>query len=136
MGRRQSDRNLSLNAVRLNNVAPTAMDAADMQRMHNVSARCTDWAAVAVATCSLQFQLLLLLLLLIKNKFRLQANTLDGLCVPVCLSVRLSAHAACQHASSCGLWAVPIARGVCAMCVRTRYCRLAPSAAVNLTTVK
>lgn len=132
MGRRQSDRNLSLNAVRLNNVAPTAMDAADMQRMHNVSARCTDW--VAVATCSLQFQLLLLLL--IKNKFRLQANTLDGLCVPACLSVRLSAHAACQHASSCGLWAVPIARGVCAMCVRTRYCRQAPSAAVNLTTVK
>lgn len=84
MGRRQSDRNLSLNAVRLNNVAPTAMDAADMQRMQNVSARCTDWVAVtsAVATCILQFQLLLLLL--IKNKFRLQANTLDGLCVSVC----------------------------------------------------
>lgn len=112
MGRRQSDRNLSLNAVRLNNVAPTAMDAADMQRMHNVSARCTDWVAVAVATSSLQFQLLLLLL--IKNKFRLQANTLDGLCVPVCLcDCLLMQPVSTPRAAGCGLCPLHAAYAQC-----------------------
>lgn len=132
MGRRQSDRNLSLNAVRLNNVAPTAMDAADMQRMHNVSA-----LHRLGCCCSCNLQLAVSAAAGASNKEQISlAGQYFGR--PLCagLSVRLSAHAACQHASSCGLWAVPIARGVCAMCVRTRYCRQAPSAAVNLTTVK
>lgn len=116
MGRRQSDRNLSLNAVRLSNAAPSAMDAADMQRMRNF--------IVAVAACCLQ--------LLIKYKFCLQAETMNGLCVG--LSVRLSAHAACQHASSLELGSRPF-HAAYAQCVCTHTILQAPSA-LNLTTVK
>lgn len=134
MGRRQSDRNLSLKAVRLNNVAPTAMDAADMQHaqrqraLHRLgcshSCSCNLHLAVSAAAAA-------------SNKEQISlAGQYFGRPLCVGLFVRLSAHEACQHASSCGLWGVPVARGVCAICVRTRYCRQAPSAAVNLTTVK
>lgn len=144
MGRRQSDRNLSLNAVHLNNVAPTAMDAAcrhatDAQRQrglhrlqpsHSCSRTCNLHLAVSAAAAAAAAS----------NKEQISlAGQYFERPASVCRSVlvRLSAHAACQHASSCGLWAVPVARGVCAMCVcAPDTADKSPSAAVNLTTVK
>lgn len=129
MGRRQSDRNLSLNAVHLNNVAPTAMDAAcrhatDAQRQralhrlqpsHSCSCSCNLHLAVSAAAAA-------------SNKEQISlAGQYFGrpLCVSVCPRAIVCS---CSLSARLELRAVGCARCTRRMrnvCVHTRYCRQA-----------